>query len=48
MCAIAKVIMLRPRLVLLDEPSLGLSPKLIGLVYEKVTELASGGLTTAR
>lgn len=46
MLAIAKVIMLRPRLVLLDEPSLGLSPKLIDLVYEKVTELASGGLTT--
>lgn len=46
MLAIAKIIMLRPRLVLLDEPSLGLSPKLIDLVYEKVTELASGGLTT--
>ena len=46
MLAIAKVIMLRPRIVLLDEPSLGLSPKLIDLVYEKVAELAAGGLTT--
>lgn len=46
MLAIAKVIMLRPRIVLLDEPSLGLSPKLIDLVYEKIAELAAGGLTT--
>jgi len=45
MLAIAKVIMLRPRLVLLDEPSLGLSPKTIGLVYQKVSELAARGLT---
>jgi len=45
MLAIAKVIMLRPRLVLLDEPSLGLSPKMIGLVYQKVSELAARGLT---
>jgi branched-chain amino acid transport system ATP-binding protein len=38
--------MLRPRLLLLDEPSLGLSPKMIDLVYEKITELAEQGLTT--
>jgi branched-chain amino acid transport system ATP-binding protein len=38
--------MLRPRLLLLDEPSLGLSPKMIDLVYEKITELARQGLTT--
>jgi branched-chain amino acid transport system ATP-binding protein len=46
MLSIAKVIMLRPRLLLLDEPSLGLSPKMIDLVYTKVAELAAGGLTT--
>jgi branched-chain amino acid transport system ATP-binding protein len=46
MLSIAKVIMLRPRLLLLDEPSLGLSPKMIDLVYEKVVELAGQGLTT--
>lgn len=45
MLAIAKVIMLRPRLVLLDEPSLGLSPKMIDLVYQKVSEFAAHGLT---
>ena len=46
MLSIAKVVMLRPRLLLLDEPSLGLSPKVIDLVYEKVVELAGQGLTT--
>ena len=46
MVAIAKVIMLRPRLVLIDEPSLGLSPKVIDLVYEKIADLAAAGLTT--
>jgi branched-chain amino acid transport system ATP-binding protein len=45
MLAIAKVIMQRPRLVLLDEPSLGLSPRLIDMVYQKVTELAASGIT---
>jgi branched-chain amino acid transport system ATP-binding protein len=33
MLAIAKVIMLRPRLVLLDEPSLGLSPILVKEIF---------------
>lgn len=46
MLSLAKVVVQRPRLLLLDEPSLGLSPKMIDLVYEKVTELAGGGLTT--
>ncbi|MGC9665399.1 ABC transporter ATP-binding protein [Planosporangium sp. 12N6] len=46
MLSIAKVIMLRPRLLLLDEPSLGLSPKMINMVYDKVQLLAEQGLTT--
>jgi branched-chain amino acid transport system ATP-binding protein len=45
MLSIAKVVMLRPRLLLLDEPSLGLSPKMIDLVYEKVGDLVGRGLT---
>ena len=46
MLSIAKVVMLRPRLLLLDEPSLGLAPKMIDIVYEKIAELAEQGLTT--
>jgi branched-chain amino acid transport system ATP-binding protein len=46
MLSLAKVLMQRPRLLLLDEPSLGLSPKVIDLVYEKVADLAGRGLTT--
>jgi branched-chain amino acid transport system ATP-binding protein len=46
MLSLAKVIMLRPTLLLLDEPSLGLSPKVTDLVYRKVAELTAGGLTT--
>lgn len=46
MLAIAKVIMLQPRLVLFDEPSLGLSPKVIDQVYEKIAELTGHSLTT--
>jgi branched-chain amino acid transport system ATP-binding protein len=46
MLSIAKVVMLRPRLLLLDEPSLGLSPKMIDIVYEKIQALAEQGLTT--
>jgi ABC-type branched-subunit amino acid transport system ATPase component len=46
MLSLAKVVMLEPRLLLLDEPSLGLSPKMIDVVYEKVRGLAAQGLTT--
>jgi branched-chain amino acid transport system ATP-binding protein len=46
MLSLAKVVMLKPRLLMLDEPSLGLSPKLVELVYEKVAFLADGGLAT--
>ncbi len=44
MLAIAKAIMLRPRLLLLDEPSLGLSPKLVETVYEKLTLITGSGV----
>lgn len=46
MLSIAKAIMLKPQLLLLDEPSLGLSPKMIDQVYDNLTTLAAEGLTT--
>ena len=46
MLSVAKVTMLRPELLLLDEPSLGLSPKMIDFVYDRVRELTNDGLTT--
>ena len=39
MLAIGRALMLRPRLMLLDEPSLGLSPKLVREIAEIVTRL---------
>jgi len=46
MLSLAKVVMLQPRVLLLDEPSLGLTPKLIDQIYEQVATLAADGLTT--
>lgn len=46
MLSIAKAIMVKPRLLLLDEPSLGLSPKLVDFVYDRIAALRQGGLTT--
>ena len=39
MLAIARGVMARPKLLLLDEPSLGLSPALVGEIFEIITRL---------
>jgi branched-chain amino acid transport system ATP-binding protein len=45
MLAIGRALMARPRLLILDEPSLGLAPRLAEEVYERVKIIASAGLT---
>ena len=45
MVAIARALMTTPRLILLDEPSLGLSPKFVTLIFEKLVEMRQAGYT---
>ena len=45
MLAIARALMGQPELLMLDEPSLGLAPKLVGEVMEALTQLNRDGLT---
>ena len=45
MLAIGRAMMGRPRLLLLDEPSLGLSPLITGQVFEALRQLNAEGLT---
>ncbi len=44
MLAIARALMLDPALVLLDEPSAGLSPAMTGLVFERIREINGTGV----
>jgi branched-chain amino acid transport system ATP-binding protein len=45
MLAIARALLARPKLLLLDEPSLGLAPLIVAQVYETVVELRRQGVT---
>jgi branched-chain amino acid transport system ATP-binding protein len=45
MCAIGRALMGNPRLILLDELSLGLAPKIIKAIYETVGAIAEEGTT---
>src|SRR6185295_11248954 len=45
MVAIARGLMAQPKLLMLDEPSLGLSPKIVEEVFAKVQEIGRRGLT---
>jgi branched-chain amino acid transport system ATP-binding protein len=45
MLALGRALMLGPRLLMLDEPSQGLAPKLVGEMYEKLGEIHRQGTT---
>ena len=45
MCAIGRALMSRPRVLLLDEPSLGLAPKLVETIFEVIREVNAEGTT---
>ncbi|MBV8581662.1 MAG: ABC transporter ATP-binding protein, partial [Candidatus Eremiobacteraeota bacterium] len=45
MLAIARALMSRPRLLLLDEPSLGLSPKLVQTIFDVIRDINARGTT---
>ena len=45
MLAIARALLARPRLLLLDEPSLGLAPLVVTRVFETLAELKAQGVT---
>ncbi|MEA2178939.1 MAG: branched-chain amino acid transport system ATP-binding protein [Solirubrobacteraceae bacterium] len=45
MLAIARSLMSRPRLLMLDEPSLGLAPKIVDTIFELIAALRDRGIT---
>ena len=45
MVAIGRALMTTPKLVLLDEPSLGLAPKFVSIIFERLTEMKRAGYT---
>jgi branched-chain amino acid transport system ATP-binding protein len=45
MCAMGRALLARPRLLLLDEPSMGLSPVLVERIFEVIVEINKQGTT---
>ena len=45
MVAIGRALMTKPKLILLDEPSLGLSPKFVSLIFDTLGEMKRAGYT---
>jgi branched-chain amino acid transport system ATP-binding protein len=45
MVAIGRALMTRPKLILLDEPSLGLSPKFVSLIFDTLLQMKGAGYT---
>jgi ABC-type branched-subunit amino acid transport system ATPase component len=47
MLAIARGLMAKPRILLLDEPSLGLAPAMINELFDVLAELRDDGVTSS-
>jgi branched-chain amino acid transport system ATP-binding protein len=45
MCAIGRGLMARPKILMLDEPSLGLAPIIVEQIFELISNLSKSGLT---
>ncbi len=45
MLAVGRALMLKPKLLMLDEPSQGLAPRVVGEMYEKLAEIHASGTT---
>ena len=45
MLALSRILVIHPRLVLLDEPSLGLAPLVVDLIFKEIQEMNSTGIS---
>ena len=45
MLAIGRALMSRPKLIMFDEPSLGLAPNLVEITFEMISEIRAEGVT---
>lgn len=45
MLAMGRALMARPKLLMLDEPSLGLAPRIVGEVFEQLLALRENGVS---
>ena len=45
MVAIGRALMTRPKVILLDEPSLGLAPRFVTVIFDRLVEMRRAGYT---